>query len=308
MEFELIHPTTNMLEGNYLVGDIFSSNIFLGIRTKYRAWHCSIPSSNMGRRSVGCKICLRYGQPSNSWVLIVNGELKAMNVGQMVDEMFTICFRFLDQVFVISVKRRNSVQVRMTMTMNGYDIKEIRKIAEISIDEFPPARVSIPSARTCTINGKIITVYKVCCETNNKEIIAVERRFSDFQYLNTMVVGHTGQHLRPTLPKVPRRVLNPFCDQTSEGFINNRRELLQTYLQGLLSNNKVSLYTEVLCFLGLDPTTGQPLEVLPSIDGTFTEQLFVDSSTGQSSASLILAEQSGGRISQGSFTSVEMDD
>jgi hypothetical protein len=60
-----------------------------------------------------------------------------------------------------------------------------------------------------------------------------------------------------------------------------------------------------LCFLGLDPTTGQPLEVLPSIDGAFTEQLFVDSSTGHSPR--VLAEE-GDRGSQSSFTSVEMED
>jgi hypothetical protein len=294
-----------MLVGTSAVGDIFNSNIFLGIRTKYRAWHCTIPSANMGRRNIGCKICLRYGQPSNSWVLIVNGELKAMNVGQMQDEMFTICFRFHEQIFLITVKRRSSVRIRMTMTMNGYEVKEIRKTADIAIDENPPVRVSIPSARTCTVNGKQVTVYKICCETVTKEKIALERRYSDFQYLNTMVVGHTGQHIRPTLPKVPGRVINPFIDQFGEPFVNARREALQGYLQSLLSNSKVALYTEVLCFLGLDPTTGQPLEVLPSIDGAFTEQLFVDSSTGHSPR--VLAEE-GDRGSQGSFTSVEMED
>ena len=89
---------------------------------------------------------------------------------------------------------------------------------------------------------------------------------------------------------------------------------------------QVMLYTEVLCFLGLDPTTGQPLEELPSIDGAFTEQLFIDSSTGHSAKTLkgAAASSKGGgsggygngrvsesdleRASQGSFTSVEMDD
>jgi hypothetical protein len=306
MEFELIHPTNNMLVGQYMVGDIFSSNVFLGLRTKYRAWHCQIPSPNMGRRGIGCKICLRYGQPSNSWVLIINGELKAMNVGQMVDEMFTICFRHLDQIFLITVKRRSSVRIRMTMTMNGYEIKEIRKTAEIAVDEAPPARVSIPSTRSCLVNGKPVTVYKVCCETSNRERIAVERRYSDFQYLNTMVVGHTGQHLRTTLPKLPPKVFFPLIDQSSESFVSSRREALQAYLQSLLANSKVALYTEVLCFLGLDPTSGQPLEVLPSIDGAFTEQLFVDSSSGHNKQ--VLADEDGDRGSQSSFTSVEMDD
>lgn len=303
-EFELIHPPTNLLPGVYSVGDIFNTTVFLGIRTKYRAWHLTLPSASMGRREIGCKVCFRYGQPSNSWVLIVNGEVKAMNVGQMVDENFTVCFKFNEQIFVITVKRRSSVRIRITMTMNGYELKEIRKTTEIGINEAPPARVSVPSARNCQVNGKSVTVYKICCETSAREKIAVERRYSDFQLLNTMVTGHTGQHLRPTLPKVPPRVINPFYDQTNEWFVNTRREALQAYLQSLLSNNKVALYTEVLCFLGLDPTTGQPLEVLPSIDGAFTEQLFMDSSKGHS-AKLIGEEDRG---SQGSFTSVEMDD
>lgn len=195
----------------------------------------------------------------------------------------------------------------MTMTMNGYEIKEIRKTTEISVDEAPPARVSIPSSRTCVVNGKSVTVYKICCETSNGERIAVERRYSDFQYLNTMVVGHTGQHLRTTLPTVPPRVFFPLIDQSSDAFVNTRREALQVYLQNLLASNKVALYTEVLCFLGLDPTTGQPLEVLPSIDGAFTEQLFVDSSNGHSPKVLKGADETD-RGSQSSFTSVEMED
>ena len=43
---------------------------------------------------------------------------------------------------------------------------------------------------------------------------------------------------------------------------------------------QVALYTEVMCFIGLDPTTGQPLEELPTVDGAFTERLFLDSSNG----------------------------
>lgn len=303
-DFELIHPPTNLLTETYSVGDIFNSNVYLGIRTKYRAWHLTVPSATMGRRELGCKVCLRFGQPSNAWVLIVNGEVKARNVGQMIDECFTICFKFCEQIFVITVKRRSSVRIRITMTMNGYDLKEIRKTTEISTNEAPPVRVLIPSARTLTMHGKTIAVYKVCCETNTKEQVAVERRYSDFQYLNTMVTGHTGQHLRPTLPKIPARVINPFYDQTNEWFINTRRQALESYLQNLLANNKVAIYTEVLCFLGLDPTTGTPLAELPSIDGAFTEQLFLDASNSHS-AKLIPTEE---RNSQGSFTSVEMED
>lgn len=303
-DFELIHPPTNLLTESYSVGDIFNSDVFLGIGTKYRAWHLTVPSATMGRRELGCKVCLRFGRPSHAWVLIVNGEVRARNVGQMIDECFTICFKYCEQIFVITVKRRSSVKIRITMTMNGYDLKEIRKTTEIATNEAPPARVFIPSARIVSSQGKKFAVYKVCCETNTKEKVAVERRYSDFQYLNTMVTGHTGQHLRPTLPKLPPRVISPFYDQTNEAFVNGRREALQGYLQSLLTSNKVAVYTEVLCFLGLDPTTGTPLAELPSIDGAFTEQLFIDSSTGHS-ARLIPTEE---RNSQGSFTSVEMDE
>jgi hypothetical protein len=239
--FELIHPPTNLIPKKFSVGDIFDSGVYLGVRTKYRAWHVSIPSPSSHKPDSCCKVCLRYGQLNHNWVLIVNGEVRAMNTGQMIEEAFTICFKFNDQIFVISIKRRNSVQIRITMTMNGYEIKEIRKVAnEIALNESPPVRVSIPSGRLCLVDGKSIVVYRICCETISKERIAVERRYSDFQFLNTMVVGHTEQSLRPNLPLIPPRIINPFADQCSEAFVNNRREHLQAYLRDLLSNRKVT--------------------------------------------------------------------
>mmetsp|Transcript_23028 Transcript_23028/g.38432 ORF Transcript_23028/g.38432 Transcript_23028/m.38432 type:complete len:303 (-) Transcript_23028:200-1108(-) len=271
-DFELVKPTSNLVLETFPVGDIFNTFVNLGLQTKYRAWHINIPSSNMGRREIGCKICARYGLLSHYWVIVINGQMRAMDRGEMIGGEIEISFKLFDQIFVLSIIRHNIIKVKMVLKMNGYEMKEIRKTADIITGEqSPPTLVSIPSARTSVVNSRPITVYRICCEISNKEKVIVERRYSEFFYLHAMVMGHTGKHLRSTLPSLPSRVFNPFVDQKCTDFINIRREALQTYLNGLLANSKVVCYTEVLCFLGLDPMSAQPQELLPSVDGAFSE-------------------------------------
>lgn len=85
------------------------------------------------------------------------------------------------------------------------------------------------------------------------------RRFSEFIALSTLIKALKDKH-SGALPVLPRRIFTPWTDQQSVDFINERRAALQLYLRALLANPRVCSYTEFLCFLGLDPVTGNPLQ------------------------------------------------
>lgn len=70
-------------------------------------------------------------------------------------------------------------------------------------------------------------------------------------------------HHAGRMPILPRRIFAPWTDQQSAEFIECRRVALQTYLQTLLANPRVCTYSEFLCFIGLDPRTGDALSEAP---------------------------------------------
>lgn len=239
VEFEMMRPAVGLLDRHFVLGDIFNREVYLGLQTMYRTWHVKIPSSNMGRREIGCKIGFRYGQITGSWVLIVNGEVKALRKGRMSEGIFDLMFKISEQVFTITAERVKGVKYRLKLRMNGYEMMEIRKTTEIAVGETTPSRITIPDIRRCEVMGKVVIMYKICSEINSQERVMVERRYSDFEMLTNMICGQTSSHLKPTLPKLPGKILNPFVDQSKAAIVAERQQNLQRFLIALLANQKV---------------------------------------------------------------------
>lgn len=239
-EFLLLIPKTQeIVNKQYAAGDIFSCHKLFGLQTKYKAWHVLLSSSELGRRETPFKISFRHNYTSGLWMLIINGEIKAKNKEQLSNSSFSVSFQLDGHSFELVVIRSSSLNNSYSLCVDGHQMKEIREKTDISVNEPLPTCVEISEVKNCKINGKIVSVYQICCRLESGESMFVERRYSDFQHLNTIVVGQTGRHLRSTLPALPGKILNPFVDQTSDNFIQVRRDGLQRYLKHLLTNSKV---------------------------------------------------------------------
>ena len=58
----------------------------------------------------------------------------------------------------------------------------------------------------------------------------------------------------------PGKCFSPFTDQTTPGFIEQRRQDLEVYLRRLIQMPKASTNPDLFRFLGLHPVTGMPLD------------------------------------------------
>lgn len=103
-------------------------------------------------------------------------------------------------------------------------------------------------------------MYQILVKAGNGDQFVVERRFRQFDMLSRLIIAQTSSHLSNSLPSMPSKIVSPWVDQTSDNFITLRRLALQKYITQLLGNSKVVHYSDFLCFLGLHPVTGLPIE------------------------------------------------
>jgi hypothetical protein len=108
----------------------------------------------------------------------------------------------------------------------------------------PPLSVTIPSTSMRTFDESTRTVYMIRSVSADREQVLVERRFSDFLQLDAIIRGSLGrQQLPPKYPVLPKKVYNPFLNQFDQSFLTTRRVALEKYLQYLLTNPKVRLFS-----------------------------------------------------------------
>ena len=271
-------------------GDIFKPSLWPGPQTIVRYWHIKPPSDPlaMGRREPpkgGWKVCLRHG-PSGIWILILNGVCVKKGLEALMTRTFTITFPLLPtgRSFSIECVGTSSIGFTHTLRLEGQEVAELRTVLDPSLGETLPRRAGITDTRCYYEGKKKIVVYQLFVEpgitgesagaaaaanssstslgsrtTSGCGTMLIERRYSEFVSLDIIIRAATDAHLLSSLPSLPGKVFNPMTDQSSEPFIAARKEALQLYLQQILQNGKVMHYTEVFCFLGLDPVTGQSL-------------------------------------------------
>lgn len=152
----------------------------------------------------------------------------------------------------------------------NYRVPHIKETANISLDEPKPKNIIISDVRIVSPSiDSTKSVAYFCIEsemTHSKQKIAVEKRFSDFTILDSILRSLTSKHLLDTLPKLPGKVYNPFFNQLDKKFLLDRKKLLEKYLFDLLNNEKLCYLTEFYCFLGIDPINGLPLNNFESVE------------------------------------------
>ena len=172
---------------------------------------------------------------------------------------FTINFR-LEAVIAVTGKSGIRMGYSHALTIQDRNIEEMKGCVEsLSVGDNPPEHVSIPDSRVYYDGFKNVTLFQIFIRPFQGGQIIAERRFSEFITLNNYIKALKDKHVG-ILPTLPGRVFTPWTDQQSAEFTEERRIALQYYLQSLLTNSRVCAYTEFLCFLGLDPITGNPLQ------------------------------------------------
>lgn len=147
-----------------------------------------------------------------------------------------------------------------SLRLAGVEVAELRTVLEPGLGEAFPRRAGVADTRVFHEGKKKVCLYQLFVEPGNTSgTLLIERRYSEFGALDLLIRAATDTHLLSSLPSLPGKVFNPMTDQASELFISARKEALQQYLTLLLTNHKAMHYQDVLCFLGLDPVTGQSL-------------------------------------------------
>jgi PX domain len=248
--------------GEVKVGDIFRQNTLPGPNIFSRSWHfLSVEQSNPEKS--GHKVILRHCFSSGKWCLIVDGLPHMRGFEPIVNRKFEIRFSVnsIENAIITSNRKSGmSVGFSHSLTVGDLEFQELKRTTEcLNVGDKPPEHVSIPDTRLFNDGVKDVTLFQIFIKPFQGGQIIAERRFSEFIQLNKLIIGLKDRHAG-TLPLLPRRVFTPWTDQQSKGFIDERRLALQSYLQSLLSNTRVCTYSEFLCFIGLDPISGNALQ------------------------------------------------
>ena len=239
------------------VGDIFK--FWTGSQSISRAWHFRLQDEES--RETAHKIVFRHNVATGSWVIVLDGKPFMNGFEPIINRKFEITFMIEDHYSsVISANGTSGVRYSHRLIVQDKEINEIKRsmTESLSVGEQIPEHVSIPDSRSYSDGTKEVTLYQIFIKLLNGSQIIVERRFSEFVFLRSILMSQKDQ-LIDRIPVLPGRVCAPWTDQLSSTFINDRRIALEVFLLGLLANPRVRHYTEVFCFLGLDPITGSAL-------------------------------------------------
>jgi hypothetical protein len=228
---------------HYSCRDTFSDGVYLGVGTFYRAWHIRVKNPMLGKRESCVKVGVRYHMAyPDGFLLFLNGRLRfVFNPTLTNSDAIVVAFKFNDNAFEIT-GRTAVTSVEFNLLVNGVVVKEVKETPDIALDELRPGLISINEVRVAN-DGKKPTVYYRLSFSLDGGIsrVETERRYSEFVALDEIVRGHLSGHLKSTLPTLPGRIMNPFVNQSSDKFIQERKLALQQYLMGVQGNNKVRI-------------------------------------------------------------------
>lgn len=155
---------------------------------------------------------------------------------------FSVTFLLDDVTYIIDSDIVPGVSGAYTLRSDdGNQYPEQRQVTTKSLGEAIPSSISVPTHRTFFENKKTTIIYQIYVKSGSGKDVIVERRFGQFDMLNSLLLGQLHAHMRASLPSLPSKVFNPFFDQTSPDFIAKRKEDLETYLNQLLGNSKVNI-------------------------------------------------------------------
>jgi hypothetical protein len=106
-------------------------------------------------------------------------------------------------------------------------------------NESIPIQITVPSHVARLFEKKYVIYYQIDVRTADGDVHSINRRYSEFDVLDMSMRSLLDGHLKSSLPSLPGKVLNPFTNQMSEKFLEERQFCLQQYLQQLLGNSKV---------------------------------------------------------------------
>lgn len=246
--FQLIYPPIVRIIP-WPVGDLFRIEERLSpVHYVYRTWHFSCAAPHMGRRESPHKLCFHWSVPGGYWLLIADGCVVAVDrkisverkKEYLMNDQFYIQFDFSGQNFNLSVNK-SKLSWDVTLSMNQSPLDEMRSLPDDPLPPVKPVNFAIDATRMMIANGKVNTWYQLSCDhPSSGKRFYVARRYRDFETYDSIIKGYTSRHMRPALPVLPGKVLNPFTNQLSDAFIEERRRALEMYIKTILNNPKVS--------------------------------------------------------------------
>jgi hypothetical protein len=243
----------------------FSDSAYLGPFAAFSSWHIELEDPRLGRRTVPVKLCLRHSTFTRKWCLLMDGSLRATgkiksNTDKVTDEDeadYTLLMQLGGSTELrLTISRvPNSSTFKYTLTdSSGLYYKEIRTLTDTETtigNSQRPVDVQIASVKKRLLETSSssssssssgakeeVNVYEVSFQINSKAV-SISRRYCEFAMLDSMIRSQTRKHMLSTIPTLPGKVFNPFTNQTSEKFLEQRRRSLEQFLANLVNHEKV---------------------------------------------------------------------
>jgi len=255
--------------------EIFESDLWPGGILVVRNWHVGFDDPTLGKRQSKHKILLRQGLNTGVWIVIVDGIPVKNGFAAGNNRQFNIEFTIENKTAVIECDGTTSARYAHKLTIDGCVYTDLRDIVTEAVEEDIPASVVITNTRTETDKlSKRFVCYQLFVKTAGGQYTSVERRFSQFDCLNSSIRSGLRSHLADSLPTMPSKVVAPWVDQGSADFTRERQKQLEVYINHLLGNSKLTHTTDLMCFLGLHPLTGVPFEPMSAAAADLLNQAF----------------------------------
>jgi hypothetical protein len=170
-----------------------------------------------------------------------------VGIESLVATTFSISFTLSELTFILTSEVTPGVTAVYSLRSDdGTQFPEVRNVTSVSFGEYIPLSITVPSYRTLFESKKTAIIYQILVKSGNGKEVLVERRFSQFDMLHSLLYAQMPSHMASSLPPLPPKVYNPFFDQTSNDFVNERKGYLENYLNQLLGNSKVYFILHIL--------------------------------------------------------------
>lgn len=201
------------------------------------------------------KLCLRHSNVSGTYIIILDGVPQVHGYQPVTARQpTTVSLTVEGHECEITIDGMKSIfSYTHKLTIDGVNQPELRELADSGFNERIPKKI-IPQG--VALVGDL-AYYRYEIDLGNGESTSISRRFSQFAMLDQLIIAQTADHLQTSLPILPSKVYNPYFDQTSKEFLEERQRGITSYLNTLLGNSKVNCTTDFLSFLGLNPITGE---------------------------------------------------
>ena len=177
-------------------GELFEPSFWPGGIVTSRNWHISTDDPKIGRRTITNKILFRHGTVTGLWLIVVDGVPILKGTVPVTTRKFSISFKFKEEDALISADGTDSINFGHKLEINNNFQIEMRNVNDTGfISEDIPDSILITDTRAIVEDDKSVIFYQVYVKTKRKQHTIVEKRYSQFDILDSCIRSSVRKHI-----------------------------------------------------------------------------------------------------------------